>query len=404
MNDNMFGFKILDFLNLQGDCRVMSIDSTVPLAAQELCPADGSSLRTICTFVGNAGKQRMRFGCCGLCGYAGYLDRPTKEWMHHFYLEQWMKHEKDSVSLKNKPEAKQLELTEQKVLRHTELVRLLKKIEVDYDRTLCEIGVGHGEDAALFKEIGFRHVIGVEHSKIRAHSTETLLGISVLVGAFEETVIQRELQGKKPISLFFSRHVLEHVYRPADIIEKASFLQETGDYFIAILPNGASESAMSTLLFLPHLHSFTLSSLRTLFATYSYAVVDTALITSKEIVIIARKSKDTVSGIKRSAGIDEVEHKVRRMIKDMGLSQRYLIRTRRVWWDKNFGAARQSLYFGDTVLDRLYFRALLRCNRFMHPGQKIHSCLVESLRSRYTVSSDSPIEIQFDGAIRLLYK
>ena len=86
-------FKLHDFLYLQGGAHPFVLDDRIPLSEQILCPADGKTLKTLCTFVGENGTRRMRYGCCDVCGYQGYIDRPTKAWISHFYFEMWEKDE-----------------------------------------------------------------------------------------------------------------------------------------------------------------------------------------------------------------------------------------------------------------------------------------------------------------------
>ena len=88
MNALSLGFKILDFGALHG-WKILELDASVPLSTEPNCPACFSSLETIVTLAGNGGQQRLRVGCCPACGYIGYIDRPTREWVRQFYLSIW---------------------------------------------------------------------------------------------------------------------------------------------------------------------------------------------------------------------------------------------------------------------------------------------------------------------------
>ena len=86
--NSLIGVKILKFLDLRG-WKVLDWDKNIPVSEQTLCPADDEKLKTIATLVGYEGRQKLRVGCCDQCGYIGYIDRPTKEWISKFYFEDW---------------------------------------------------------------------------------------------------------------------------------------------------------------------------------------------------------------------------------------------------------------------------------------------------------------------------
>ena len=78
-----FGLRVVTPVDLQG-WRVLEIDASVPLTAVPACPADGSAMRPLCTFLDGTTRVRVRVGCCAQCGHLSYIDRPTAAWMNHF--------------------------------------------------------------------------------------------------------------------------------------------------------------------------------------------------------------------------------------------------------------------------------------------------------------------------------
>src|SRR5262249_30516941 len=57
------------------------------------CQSCTTPLEPIVTFVGT---NRIRIGFCP-CGYLGYMERPTKEWINNFYLKKWDEVEFDKI-------------------------------------------------------------------------------------------------------------------------------------------------------------------------------------------------------------------------------------------------------------------------------------------------------------------
>ena len=404
MND--LAFKVDHFSQLQGGWKILEIDSRIPLAVQKRCPADGNPLRTIVTLIGNNGGQRMRYGACDSCGYAGYIDRPTQEWINAFYLEIWKSSEVTAITnveIENRRKSRSSWSVADDQFK-TNLASIVEKITIDKDRFICEIGSGYGDDLHTLQLLGYHRMIGVENSRRRATIATRAYQIPVLINPFEHPSVQAALARRGPLSFIFSRHVLEHVYDPAKVISRADQLQSEGDYLLTIMPNIQAEAAMTCLFFFPHLHSFSVETLTRLLQQHHYKVVDDSGTTDREICLIAQKTNTPIMGSRKNIHFNKT---LKKFITGLSLSKKYWGVSRRLRWEKNFSDAKSSFYFKNFPrFDALYFRALLKFDRWRYQKslQKIHSCVVSPVQKRFTANRESPIEIQFKGNIKLLYK
>lgn len=413
MSANQFGFRVVDFLDIER-WRILALDDSIPMATQQSCPIDTTPLRTICTFVGNSGAQRVRVGCCPSCGYTGYIDRPTKEWIISFYFNtfsgaQDVDIEKEVVVLKERAEKGDLG-------KITEINRLIEKIRFDKNRPVCEIGSGIGTTLKQLEQKGFTHLIGMETSGYRAELARRAFGLNVLTGPFEDAHIQSELQKHTPIGLIFSYHVLEHVYDPAEIISRASALQKEGDYMIVVFPNLEGEVSMISLAFFPHLHAFSRTAIETLLNKNNYAIIDDSMTGSRVHYLIAKKVTTAPYIISNKGGhFERVKNK---FIKGLGLDKSYADTPRRFWWYRKLDVGGQQPLYQNPFFESMHWWVTSQLNKYRRRDDIIawvskdkfrknyvhQSIAVANLTHRYTTYEESPIEIQFDGPIKLFYK
>ena len=93
MNDRSIryeGIRIEDVLT-GSRVKVFKLPENIPLDRQNQCPSCANPLKPVCVFSNAENNQEIRFGLCDFCGYGGYMDRPTKEWMVDFYRNKWDK-------------------------------------------------------------------------------------------------------------------------------------------------------------------------------------------------------------------------------------------------------------------------------------------------------------------------
>lgn len=408
-----FGFQIEQFRKLN-NWKLLEIDAGIPLAVSSNCPSDDQELRTLCTFVGNDGTQKIRIGYCENCGYMGYIDRPTKKWMGTFYAESWDKGnpatQKDRVRLET--ERRKIQFSEgfDKFTNRTYLLQNKLKDQLKKDRPVCEIGCGYGFQLQRLKNWGFSQLVGLEASPHRAEVARRAFGHEIFTAPFEDVELQAKLRACGPFGLIYSHHVFEHVYDPKEIIRLCSSLQEDGDYFIITLPNQEGEFSLGTLFFLPHLHTFTKYSLAKLLAKYEYEVVDDSFTTKYEISLVARKTKNPrVRWPERRDFFEGAAAKFSRYFQFPEEPK-----SRKIFWgsrDIDFGG--YLPYLGDfftKVEEALTSRLFTLQNKkelTMYLGlppqewRGIISVVVLPLEKHF---ADSPIEIQFKNNITLAYK
>ncbi len=403
------GFKIVKFLKLD-DWIPLIIDEQIRIAQQNNCPSDSTALRTLCTLVGVEGDQKMRIGCCPSCGYTGYIDRPTKEWIKQFYIENWDRAKTINLNQEVKKQKKQFALMNprnERIARVEKIVQFLRFIGYDSTRPILEIGSGYGMGLKYLERAGFTRLTGIENSYHRAEVARRAHGLTILSSAFEEPCTQEELKKNKPFGLIFSHHVIEHVYDPGEVITLSSGLQEEGDYLIMCVPNTIGEPSMGTLLFFPHLHSYTEESLARLFHAYDYTVVKSSN-TYQELYVIAKKVKphDLDSIQKKESRVDYFDQTRERFVKTLGLGKHYRTSPRMLWWYRGIGTnISGQVPFLSKGFENVYLAIVSRLIRWIKRcPSPLQSCLIVDLNKRYTSPDDSPIEIQFDGNITLMHK
>lgn len=397
------GFRLHYFRDLANagttDLRTVRMDGNVPFSLQERCPACEIPLSTLCTFIAKKDARRIRLGCCGECGYIGYIDRPTQEWMNKYYEEEW-----DNAKSRNvKEEAKQLKHGVSPEQRDALL--LAKKLGVSYEALICDIGCGNGAILKEFANLGFQNLIGVENSCYRAELTREKYGFKTLIGNFENSDIKRELEKVKPVGLFFSSHVFEHIYDPRAALAICRDLQNEGGHFIAALPDAEFEPAVITLFWLPHLHAHTRRSFERLLNRYGYEVVADNF-TYKRLMLAGCKVRQPVSRYSRDGDYRSKAAKrlhewffINRMEKD----KRYRVS----WTSKTYHtdlARAASLQTIDAFLQGVEHAYDFFAARLLDRFTNRRSLVISPLEKRFTSPEESPLEIQYEGDIEFLLR
>lgn len=264
---------------------VVVIDRTCPIESQENCPSCDTNLSELCRIIGSG--VQLRVGVCSSCGYQGFVDRPKKEWIVRFYAEHWDR------EFPKAPEImwRDVELSKEgmKASRyHT--VELARVLQADTTKAYLEIGVGYGQVMKNIESLGFRKLVGVENSAIRAERVSRVFGFNVIQGDFGSREVEVSLGQHAPFSLVLSHHVFEHTYYPRKVIESIGRLQDEGDWLILAIPNAEGEHINHRALYLPHLHAFTKESLEHLLNRCGYRVVQDASPDPTNIIIAAQKT------------------------------------------------------------------------------------------------------------------
>lgn len=398
-----FGFKLHYFRDLANagtiDLRTVRMDKTVPLGLQLNCPACLQKLEVLATLIASGDSRRIRIGCCPSCGYIGYMDRPIEEWIVQYYIKEW-----DNARARDvKEEAKKI--TSKLTLEQFAAVHMAENFSLSRDRLVCDIGCGNGVLLKEFENIGFKNLVGVENSLYRARLTEEKYGFPVLVGNFESSEILRALESQSPVGIFFSFHVLEHVYSPNEVVKACSNLQKEGDYLIFAMPDAMYEPAIITFFWLPHLNAYTKLSLQCLFNKHGYEILQDNF-TYRRLMVGCKKKANPQKKYQNEE--DYKKQAIKRFsdwffINNFEAGRRYRIS----WTSKTYHTDyKKALPY--EVLDRMQqgvenlydFFATRLFSKFTNR----RSLVISPLESRFTSFEESPIEIQYDGDIELLLR
>lgn len=395
LNMEKYRVEILDLIE-HSMMKVLNLGANVVLENQTYCPACRNELVPICIFFNKNREQKIRFGVCQHCGYMGYIDRPTQKWIADYYSAHW-----DKNLIRGKEDilkAVDLPVSGNKATRYLAL-SLVKGLYIDKERPVCEIGCGYGEVLKNFENIGFKKLVGVENSKHRAELVCQIFNFNVLDGEFENYDLQKKLASLGPFSLIFSHHVLEHTYNPAEVIEKASRLQNEGDYLILALPNAKGEH-INFLFYLPHLHSFTKESLEKILNRYGYEIFSDNS-DDANISIAAKKVADPKP--KFALENNYYDAALRRIKNGLGITSMKDSRLRHIFWDDATEDLSDVYSISRPLWYWLKFDAFVR-TKLLHRFSHKHSFIARLPRVKYNSIDSAPFEIQFSGNIKLLVK
>lgn len=380
----------------------ITLSDDVPFDTQEQCPGCLTQLTTFCRLTSNKGKGRtMRVGVCSKCGYFGFQDRPTKEWITNYYRKDWDKEFSRTVEdIRARTELP----TGPKGGRRTAFL-LHEELPVNKERAFLDIGSGYGEVLKNMRDAGFSQVVGIENSQMRADRVHEALDLNIVVGAFGDEDSTRTLKEHAPFGLIFSHHVLEHVYHPREAIDAISKLQEEGDSLILALPNSKGEHIMYQALFLPHLHGFTKESLEIMLNAYGYEIRVDKSPDDTNIIIGAVKTQNPKAMF--TLQNDYLKQATDRLVYSLGMNTVPEGKTYELFWEQGVvehGRAEQKVVTIPTPLHAMFwairsFKAFI-FSRFLKRFVPGYTMLFEMRNPSATL----PMTISFDGPIQLMIK
>ena len=154
-------------------------------------------------------------------------------------------------------------------------VALVKKL--DAVKSICDLGCGNGHIAGRLASLGYE-VTGIDASRsgIRI-AQQTYPQVK-----FVEALINRELTGFQTFDLVISSDVIEHLYRPSDLLEAAFSLLKPGGQLLlgtpyhgylknlALALTGRMDSHFSSLHDGGHIKFFSVKTLSQLLTTNSF--------------------------------------------------------------------------------------------------------------------------------------
>lgn len=397
------GFRIHYFRDLANpgtvDLRIVRMDASVPMVTKEECPACNEKMKVFCTLIAGGDRRRMRIGRCPSCGSMGYIERPTESWIAGYYLNDWDNARGRDVESEARMHVHGV------TKEQFDAVNLARGFRIEKERPVCDIGCGKGNTLKEFERLGFRNLLGIEPSAYRVHMAHAIYGYEVLVGDFENEEVVSTLKARSPIGIFFSHHVLEHVYRPYDFLKQASSLQQEGDYIILSMPDVIHEPAVITLFWLPHLNGFTACGLERLINRCGYEVIADNF-GYRRLMMAGRRARVPRARGTYTVGLARTDaDRMREWFFTSALTPEK--RHRIIWTSKSYRlskepvslsrAADRLLQFFERSYDYIAARAF---GKFRNQ----RSLVVSALKRRFTDARESPLEIQFDGDIELLVR
>lgn len=397
------GFRIHYFRDLANpgtvDLRTVSM-AGVPMEQHEECDACSTKLSVLCTFISRKDMARMRLGVCNTCGYVGYMDRPSKKWVDHFYTEEW-----DNAQLKNVAEdASRIKSGLTKEQRDS--AHLAETLNMPKG-TVCDIGCGNGAVLEEFSRMGFHTLLGVESSRYRAQLAHARFGYHIATGNFEDKVVTDELFRYKPIDVAYSFHVMEHVYDPHEFLSVAAKLQDDGGYIILAMPDVEHEPCVTTLFWLPHLHAYSRHALEKLLNAHGYEVVADNFFYNR-LMMAARKIARPVA--RYSLEHDPAARTIARIEEWFSLNSlepgvRYCAAYKNKTYARSFRPVFSSPRL-DTLMQRFEQMYDYAASRAFGKFRNVRSMVMSRLDAdeRITSPIESPLEIQYDGPIEMLVR
>ena len=404
---------IIDRFRKLDNWKLLEIDRATPMGVRETCPSDQRPLATVATIVGNQGREKLRIGCCEQCGYVGYIDCPTKEWIDAFYARVWDRGAQRNIDAETARWQKKLE--DEKERRSTTQKAIERIIgSLDKSMPVCDVGCGYGVALKKLTLLGFTNVIGMEASRHRAQIAKLAFAVDALTSPFETGETQDALRKKGSYGLIYSHHVLEHIYDPREFVRLCAGLQQEGGWLVTTLPRGEGEFSLGTLLYLPHLNAISKFSLGRLLNEFGYEVMDDSLTTKTELCLAARKVRSPKRAIPDSP--DYFGDAVKKFSSYFGFPRK-IKKSVLFWCFRDIDIGGRLPYWGDNFLTRAeeIFVSRTYSHRFRkeieaelgHPPRgrrKIVSLVIKPASQRFISPDQSPLEIQFAGNIKFSYK
>jgi SAM-dependent methyltransferase len=224
----------------------------MPLERVKVCPCCLGAIEDV---AGIYCGQIVVLSECRSCGWLGYGIRPRQEWFDSFYASDW-----DEAG----QGATDVDLS--KCGRHP-IAEFIPQI-VKAPATVCDVGCGFGIAAWQLKQMGY-DVVGIEKCDHRRNvAARNSIATYSSLGS-----VWMQLNGDRKFDVITAHHVLEHCVDPDAFVKEIAEHQDEGGIMYLSVPNQIGEPAMGCLLFLPHLHSFTVDSLCRLAERHGYSLM-----------------------------------------------------------------------------------------------------------------------------------
>lgn len=144
-------------------------------------------------------------------------------------------------------------------------------------KSICDLGCGNGHIAGRLASLGYE-VTGIDASRSGIRIAQR----TYPQVKFVEALINRELTGRQSFDLVISSDVIEHLYRPSDLLEAAGMLLKTGGHLLlgtpyhgylknlALAVTGRMDAHFSALHDGGHIKFFSVKTLSQLLTSHSF--------------------------------------------------------------------------------------------------------------------------------------
>ncbi len=350
------GFRVLGFDDLTNWRPVYPFDYTIE--SHEDCPSCGTAFDTVAAIVSLTTAERIRVGCCPLCGLVGYIDRPSQADIDRYYAETWMGETVEQAT--EKAEA----------IKRQQPAHRLVGILADQKLPSLEIGCGYGGMVHSLQRHGFA-VHATEQCPARAEAVRRTFGVQVTPEIPDERY-----------GLIYSSHVLEHVADPAGLIKACAARQDEGSYLVLQMPAFHWEPSIGVLMFLPHLWSFRSRALRYVLWANGYQVVNESRADASDLFVIARRTTRTPDAFPEPEG-DLPYATVRKLLSGLGMEWSGPTQLK---WQRNFDGA------------------VLTPERYANQERQAGFPRTMTIEPVQRFRTSAPIEIQYQGRVQLFHK
>ena len=246
----------------------------------EACPCCKASKFEVIATLGDCSKSKgLRLLICDSCCHLFYDKMPTDRWLDNFYTNNWDSYGRNERFVNNSvipfPESHFSHLLE---------------LKLNSDAAILDFGCGFGQGLLGLRDLGFKNLFGVEPSKHRFEIASSLNIGKVAHGSIDQIENLRD-EGQF-FDCIISRHVFEHLRAPLDHLQQLKEFLKPNGIVILLVPVVLFESPVGSLMFLPHLHTFSSSSMAAMFRNCGLSAYVYTENMTKELVMIGSKEAD----------------------------------------------------------------------------------------------------------------
>lgn len=216
---------------------------------QTTCPVCTSTrLVLVSRLLNRDGTAIIKRALCDECDHQFFSSAPSRPWFEQFYANQW---DTTKTPPKTIPSFNYGPISD----------IILPFIDTPHPNIL-DLGCGYGSALKHFHSLGYERLFGIEPSQHRVNTARSL-GFPIIQGSAE--ALNMDSFGGARMDVMFSWHAFEHMTDPAKVISNAADLLNDGGLLFIAVPNVDAEHTLMQAHFLAHIHSFSMTSLATLF-------------------------------------------------------------------------------------------------------------------------------------------